>query len=838
MKAVLLPLVTLLLSAPGLTLGGSPQVTHDATRKTITLFDGAGSMQLRVSYKGQCVVDRVQLLGREVVSGGTGVSSFIQLSQPGQFQRSVVPPVVSVDERRAVIKGIGLDGGTNETWTLEPLANGVKWRIDRTAPSAVRVDAAWSPDWSFPGTSTWTAALLGNGGVAWFALFDSVHATYGVHTSEILLWKKGEKAALRIAASSPSGDAIAVRFTRKEHKRLSVAFTLSSRELIPKYDEGVHRRRYLPAREDVWAPFEILPGTSTIEYIIQPVDFKKEHDPGVLPPFDAQAIHMIANTVARLGVIDSRHHGGNSWRTPYGPLCLHEQYIAQLGLIMQDTNYFNDYARTLDFYRDHAIMPDGRIKSRWAYTCEDAMPGTCDSLGFYEAQWGYLLDSNPDYVTNVAELFDFTGDQAWLKGQKATCERALDYILARDADGDGLVEMMTDDHRAARGSDWIDVIWASYENAFVNAKLYYALTLWSDVENLLGDQSRADAYRKKASLLKSSFNFSTDQGGLWSPSKKCYVHWRDKDNSIHGDNLVTFVNFMAIAYGICDSPERSRAILTSIEDQMSKENLFFWPICMFTYQPGEGLSWQFPFPSYENGDIFLSLGEVGTRAYKDFDPAIPVKYIKKLVARYKKDGLAFQRYLRKDQKGAGDDILAGNAFPIVGLYRDIYGVQPKYNRLYLEPHLTGELKGTVVKYHLRGQLYEIRPSVSGGASVRTNGVTLSDGHPFGIDGQGDTLRYFHGTDAAASLSIAVSGKSGLNIAVSRWDATGRLWKEQSARKRSLVHMMSGLKPSVAYSVSVDGKTVAQGSTDVSGSWEVTVALEAGKEHSIQLKAEN
>ncbi len=278
-----------------------------------------------------------------------------------------------------------------------------------------------------------------------------------------------------------------------------------------------------------------------------------------------------------------------------------------------------------------------------------------------------------------------------------------------------------------------------------------------------------DAYREKASLLKTSFNLSTDQGGLWSPSKQCYVHWRDKDNSIHGDNLVTFVNFMAIAYGICDSRERSGAILKAIEDQMSKENLFFWPICMFTYQPGEGLSWQFPFPSYENGDIFLSLGEVGTRAYKDFDPAIPVKYIKKLVARYEKDGLAFQRYLRKNQEGAGDDILAGNAFPIVGLYRDIYGIQPKYNRLYLEPHLTGELKGTVVKYHLRGQLYEIRPSVSGGASVSTNGVTLSDGHPFGIVGQGDTLRYFHGTDAAASLSVAVTGKSGLNIAVSRWD---------------------------------------------------------------------
>ena len=102
-------------------------------------------------------------------------------------------------------------------------------------------------------------------------------------------------------AQSPTGDAVAVRFTRKEDKKLSVAFSLSAQELLPKYDEGLHRRRYLPAREDVWTPFTIRQGTSSIEYLIQPVDFKNDHDPGVLPPFDAQEIQMIANTVARLG---------------------------------------------------------------------------------------------------------------------------------------------------------------------------------------------------------------------------------------------------------------------------------------------------------------------------------------------------------------------------------------------------------------------------------------------------------------------------------------------------------------------------------------------------------
>ena len=54
--------------------------------------------------------------------------------------------------------------------------------------------------------------------------------------------------------------------------------------------------------------------------------------------------------------------------------------------------------------------------------------------------------------------------------------------------------MMTDSESEKRGSDWIDIIWASYENAFVNAKLYYALTLWSDVEKQLSDTAKANYY--------------------------------------------------------------------------------------------------------------------------------------------------------------------------------------------------------------------------------------------------------------------------------------------------------------------------------------------------------
>src|SRR5262249_9694001 len=57
----------------------------------------------------------------------------------------------------------------------------------------------------------------------------------------------------------------------------------------------------------------------------------------------------------------------------------------------------------------------------------------------------------------------------------------------------------------------------------------------------------------------SAFNRPIAEGGFWNPERNWYVYWREADNSIHGDNLVTPVNFAAVAYGLCVAglPENS-----------------------------------------------------------------------------------------------------------------------------------------------------------------------------------------------------------------------------------------------------------------------------------------
>ncbi len=797
---------------------------HDPGAKSITLATATG-LAVRITYAAGCALDQVAIRGTNVLGASGRVTTAMDMQgaapdRPLASTPAGAPPTaVRCTDSSATLTGISRGNGASERWYFTVRYNTIVWRIEQNHASPLT--AAWNalPSWEFSSPDTWKAAFLGTGGVAWFQLIDSANGTLAAHTGKATFWNEATKTALRIDARGLHDTHIGSSFTRLPEGGIRFRISAADRPLTLRYDEGMHRRRYLTSRDDVWQDVQSGPRGLAVELTISAPDPAEMFPAESMPPFDAASVRSLGRTVARLGVIDAKTFGSNSWRTPYGPVCLHEGHIAQMASLIQDEDYVNGYKATLDHYRDRAVRPDGRVVSRWAYTCEDAMPGTCDSLGFYEAQWGHLMDSNPDLVTNVAELFDLCADSSWLAGQKSVCERALEFMLARDSDADGLVEMMTDDHTAGRGSDWIDIIWASYENAFVNAKMYYALTLWAGCEEYLGDHALAVRYRAAAAKLKARFNTATIDGGFWDDGNRWYVHWRDRDGSVHGNNLVTYINFMAIAYGICDDPVRTRAVLSRIEMEMVREGLFFWPICMFSYAEGEGLHWQFPFPVYENGDIFLTLGEVGVRAYAGIDPTIPLKYIGNLLERYRRDGLAFQRYLRKDQKGAGDDILAGNAMAVVGLYRNIYGLQPKHDRLIIAPVAAKEIRGTRIAYELRGDTYRVAID-SGRTRVSVGNVSLSAPHAFAVQPVHGGMAWFSSPSGPEALVMTKEGFAGaraLDVSIERWDdhAGGvKRWRQRGGH--AIRYKVGSLTPGMAYAVMVNNKRHRSLTADLTG----------------------
>jgi hypothetical protein len=210
---------------------------------------------------------------------------------------------------------------------------------------------------------------------------------------------------------------------------------------------------------------------------------------------------------------------------------------------------------------------------------------------------------------------------------------------------------------------------------------------------------------------------------------------------------------------------------------------------------------------------------VGVRAYAAYNPALALKYIQKTLARYDEDGLSFQRYLRKSQAGAGDDILAGNCMSIVGLYRDIYGVQPKPDRLYLEPHLTAGLNGTKLRYQLRKRLYEIDLSTEG-CAVTAGAWTLRDPHPFGVNATDTGLEYFSGTNADWAMSISRPAARPIRVQIENWpDAPDALrrWTEAAPQATgTTLHVIKHLRPNSVYELKANGRKITSLQADKTG----------------------
>ncbi len=812
-----------------------PLIVHDIDKGIVSIRSGEGLLLFRIKYNDGCFFDWVEVRGRQVIDPEKGVFSAFKID--GQWystrDKNILPRVtvngdtLSVDNLRYGSKNYFVE----ESWKLITFQDAIEWHIQRRTKGVGVLEDAANAEWVFPDMQMWTGAILDNGGVAWNRLLEGKNMTYGSHTGKVLFWNKTNDHCLEIDPTEFGDQHIATRFTHNSDDTHSFVHTLSDSVL----ETRVNLSRFLPDSQALWKPFRINNETKRVTYRISTPSYKSRFDLGEFKGVDEDVIREILNTITRYGVIDSKHCGANGWRTGY--ICLHEQWYAQMAMAIQDESYTRNVSATYDHFRDHAVLSDGRVLARFKDNDHDAMDGTYTEKGFYEAEWGYLLDSQPDYVMVVAEQFHNTGDLNWVRGQKETCEAALEYLLKRDSDGDGLLEMINQSHEDKQGSDWIDIVWAAHENALVNAEMYGAMILWAEVEDILGDQFRADRYRNAAAKLKESFNKDINDGGFWNPEEKWYVYWRDIDESVHGDNLVIPVNFSAIGYGLCDDEVRRSELLDVLEAAMLGEDLFSWPLCIYSYEKEEvRVPHNYPFPKYENGDIFLSWVELGTRSYAEYDPAIAMKYIGNIIEQYNKDNLAHQRYARISQSGLGSDILAGNGMVAVGLYRNIFGIQPQYNRLYLEPHLTEALNNTMVRYNLRGTDYRIVLKTDQ-YQILANNFTINASRAFGMNANNTRLEYYEGKSSTPRLSFERAVMSDLHVGIFKESDDGLpVWTLQSEKPLILTQIVYGLASGVKYCLHVGSEVLEEKVADAKGSVSFPLNLAPGLEKHIRLVA--
>ena len=205
--------------------------------------------------------------------------------------------------------------------------------------------------------------------------------------------------------------------------------------------------------------------------------------------------------------------------------------------------------------------------------------------------------------------------------------------------------------------------------------------------------------------------------------------------------------------------------------------------------------------------------------------------INNIIGQYKKDGLAHQRYARVSQSGLGSDILAGNGMAIIGLYRNIFGIQPKYNRLYLEPHLTEELNGTLVHYNLRGTKYNIVLRTNQ-YQISGNGFTLNSSQAFGINTDTMQLEYYESKNNKPRLIFEKEGKSDLLINILK-DGNQNLpvWTVQSPKPLRIIQIVNGLESDAKYHIYVGTEIFEEKFADANGSLTFQLNLTDGlKKH--------
>lgn len=777
-------------------------IHHDEISKTIKISDAKQHLSMVIDYSNGCIVKELNINGKNRLSASGVYTGF--KTKGGSFSSAAQLHEIKITKKGNGITIDGINYGDHsiragESWTFEYSGDKILWTIDRTYSNLAKLEETAFPQWNFNDLSVWKGGILDNGGMVWCKYLKDMNDTYSVHTGGVTFWNPESGDALRIAATSPDNKYLAAKYSHTDKGEFSFTQSVTDTELEPRY----HLHRFVHKKTDVFTPFDVDKRTVSILLEIQYVDYHTAYSRGKLPGINADAVRELMNTTGRYGVVDNGIIGGNGWITNWK--CLHEPFFAQIGMALNDENYTRNMSYTLDQERDYAMTDAGRVLSRWHSADDDQIPGTFNyKTGYYEAMWGYTVDSQTGYIINTAEQFDLCGDIGWLKSHKVSCEKALDWLIARDSNGNGIFEMINNNVSEQKASDWLDIVWAGFENAFVNAQMYESLQLWAGCELILGDKEKSAYYKSVAAKLKDSFNKTVDEGGFWYPEKKQYIYWRDKDGSIHGDNLVTPVNFAVIAFGLCDDQGRISIILDEIEKRTSNENLFHWPLCFESYKREEVHINNWPFPKYENGDIFPTWGYMGIRAYAGYDKNIALKYIRNILEQYNKDGLSSQRYSRETQLGLGSDILAGICTSVTALYRDIYGIRPKWNRMGLEPNMMKVLNGTEFNYTLRNTVYRLKLNVND-YGMRTDHFSVNSKDAFGVSFENNQLIFYPDNREEAGLKINGKSEGAIGLSLNKWTVKDLSWKITSADEYQF--NLEGLYPATTYKLATNGKTV-------------------------------
>lgn len=217
------------------------------------------------------------------------------------------------------------------------------------------------------------------------------------------------------------------------------------------------------------------------------------------------------------------------------------------------------------------ILPDFNAAELLRDTLErwlDGGPGYAgggyrDGGGQHDAEDEYIMTGTAALL-GLADYLRYAASAAWAAQYAPPIRAQLQRMLARDLDGDGIVESpyrlgISGQHQWS--TCWYDVISFGWKDAFANALLYAALTSLATHLPRLGQPQLAMGLTEWAARLKANYwpMFFNEQTG-W------LAGWRCKENKLH-DHGYLFVNGAAINADLLEG-RQARDIVTRMWEEM------------------------------------------------------------------------------------------------------------------------------------------------------------------------------------------------------------------------------------------------------------------------------
>lgn len=158
--------------------------------------------------------------------------------------------------------------------------------------------------------------------------------------------------------------------------------------------------------------------------------------------------------------------------------------------------------------------------------------------------------------------------------------------------------------------------------------------------------------------------------------------------------------------------------------------------------------------------------------------------------------------------------------------------------MYLDPHMTPQLNGTVINYRLRDQDYLIELAVKN-YSASTNYFTINATENFSINNEENKIFYYSGKNRMPSMVLTRDKQSGLIIRFNSRDKNNReilSWKASSKTETMITeYEILMLKPGNSYTILRNNKILRTEVSDPEGRIQFSGKAEPGKEDLFEIR---